>query len=56
MWHLQRCALEHVFYVFLGIRFYFPMTKLFPFNFVLWNEVAYSQTHVMMTTVETFSM
>ena len=32
------------------------MTQLFSPNFVLWNEVAYSQTHVMMTVAETFSM
>ena len=57
MWHLQRCTLEHVFHVFPGIQFYIPMTQLFSSSFVLWNEVAYAQTHVlMMTTVETFSM
>lgn len=44
------------FHVSLGIQFCIPMTQLFSPNFVLWNEVAYSQTHVMMTTVETFSM
>lgn len=47
---------QGVFYVFLGIQLCIPMTKFFSPNFLLWNEVAYSQTHVMMTTVETFSM
>ena len=56
MWYLQRCTLEWVFHVFLGIQFYIPVTQLFSPSFVLWNEVAYSQTHVMMTTVETFTM